>query len=336
MADHRLRTAARFSGLAVAALMLAFPAGVAAVTNEPIAQTGGMTATLPLLGSSLTVAVTLDSAGNISNVSLDPTDTLTKTKTTPEAVKFTSADGSTKVSVKAKGDRLSIGARVTKLDDLLGNGTWSADVFGTGAKSSVDYTVGKDANGKPTVTLGTVSPADGITAQPFSRKVHRCDSGGCAAGGVSFAYGGFVKHLLVSVCVDKDGGARLKITLSGRDRMKLSGALGDLVGPRTWKGHLADGTKVTVDYQVTEEGKVVFDGATGAPATSQAKGQGLVVRFTGTDVGVQIFLKQDKAGTYTLVVRGFSGHGKGDVHRELGGKPGHGAGHGGRGHGGGR
>jgi len=319
MADHRLRTAARFTGLAVAALMLAFPAGVAAVTNEPIAQTGGMTATLPLLGSSLTVAVTLDPAGNISGVALTPTGTLTATKTSSEAVMFASADGSTRVSVNAKGDRLAISARATKLDDLLGAGTWSADVFGTGSLSTVAYTVDKDANGKPTVTIGTVTPAAGITAQPYSQKEHRCNSGGCAAGGVAFAYGGFVKQVLVSVRADKDGGARLKITLSGRDRMKLSGTLAELVGPRTWQGHLADGTKVTASYHVTPEGTVVFDSATGAPATSQATGHGLVVRFTGTDVGVKISLKQDKAGTYTLVVRGFSGHGH---------DGGHGGGHG--------
>ena len=67
MTRSRWRTPARAAGLALMAMALLLPASAFANTNEPIAQTGGMTVTIPMLGTSLTVAVTLDAVGNISD-----------------------------------------------------------------------------------------------------------------------------------------------------------------------------------------------------------------------------------------------------------------------------
>ena len=53
--------------LGVLVALLALPAGASANTSGPIAQTGGMTTVIPLLGSSLTVAVTLDVVGTFNN-----------------------------------------------------------------------------------------------------------------------------------------------------------------------------------------------------------------------------------------------------------------------------
>ena len=71
MASHLVRRyAARlpiFALLGLTVLLFAFPGAAAANTNEPIAQTGGMTASFNLLGTSLTVGVQLDAVGKITS-----------------------------------------------------------------------------------------------------------------------------------------------------------------------------------------------------------------------------------------------------------------------------
>ncbi len=306
----------RAAGLAVMALLLVFPAAVSANTNGPIAQTGGMTATLPLLGSSLEVAVTLDGVGNISGVALSPTGTLSATSTSKEVVKFSNTAGTARVTVRASGAKLTIKARA-KLSDLVGAGTWSADVFGTGAKSTVAYTIGTSAGGAPTVAIGAVGTPTGVTSAAIAPKAKSGSKGSSATAGVTFSHDGFIKRLTISVGTKgSDGTASLRITLSGRDRQKLTGSLTDLAGPRTWAASLCDGTPVSVKYHVTSDGTIVYDGATGAPATQKTKpsdkapdkGSWLMVRFTKTGVGVAVSLRPNGDGSYALKVMGRSGH----------------------------
>ncbi|MFI5261963.1 MAG: hypothetical protein ACHQZR_05375 [Candidatus Limnocylindrales bacterium] len=305
------RRTAYMVGLAAAALLLLVPGLALATTNEPIAETGGMSATLPLMGTTLTVDIALDSVGNITTVDVNPLSGMTKTTTDPGYVRFATSDGKTSVSVLARGGRLSLTERTT-LANLQGGGTdtWSADVFATGHKSTVAYTIGKDSSGNPIITLGTISPASGITATADAKKVKSGkEKGGWAAAvaGVEFAWNGWTKHLSISVTAKPDGTAKLSITLSGRDKQKVTGTLAQLAGARTWSAHLCDGTAVKVTYHVASDGSVVFDSATGAPATSKTKDGWLWVTFTGTKVGMLARLKSDGSGTYTLVVRGFSG-----------------------------
>ncbi len=350
MTHHAIRIPVRLSGLAVAAILLAaVPAGVAATTNAPIAQTGGMTATLPLLGTPLTVAVTLDPVGNISGVALNPTSALSKTKSGTDFVKFTNADGTVKVTVKAMGGRLSIKARAKKLGDLLGTGSWSADVFGTGAKSTASYTVGMDAGGKPTVVIGTVSTPAGVTwklgpaeALKISPEIVKPGSikpgiattdmgpGSRAAAEGTFSWQGFTKRLTISVHVSGDGTASLAITLSGRDVQRLNGTLTSLAGARTWSGHLCNGTAVTVKYHVASDGTVVYDGATGATATEKGFDKGFMAWFAKSRVGLFVNLVAQSDGTWTLFVHGRSGDCGGHRHH-LGGGWGFGHRHGSQG-----
>jgi len=319
-----LRATGGLAALAVAAVMLALPAMAAATTNTPIAQTGGMTATLPILGGGVAVTVALDQAGNITGVTVG-NPALTQSKASSDFVKFATADGKTSVTVKARGSKLAISAGATTLAELVGTGTWSADVFGTGTKSSASYTIGDDGSGNPTVSLDTPAPlpagatwAAG-TPKAFSGKSEH--DGASASAGGTFAYQGFEKRLKVSVNVEpakgsEPGHASLRITLTGHDFQKLGGTLADLaaVGNRTWSAFLCDGTtKVTVSYHVNADGTIGFDSATGAPAT-QKTGEhgGLQVRFDGTNVGVSIRVKDNGDGTFSLVVMGRSGQcGKG-------------------------
>ena len=326
------KRAAALLGAALAVL-LALPATAAATTNGPIAQTGGMEATLPLLGTTLTVGVSLDATGNISGVALNPTGTVSQTSADSGQVTFSNTDGSVKVKVWAGGSRLTIAARAT-LASLSGTGTWKADVFGTGTKSSVGYTVGDDGTGKPTLALGTVSPAAGIVATTWGPRMTAGEDGkgGTATAVVTFAANGFVKRLSITVRVGDDGTATLKLTLSGKDRQRLTGTLAQLAGSRTWSAHLCDGTAVGVQYHVTTDGQVVFDAATGAPATSTTlpvfskEGtshfwrfgdkdkafpatfvSGFLVRFTNTRVSFSAILVKRADGSYALIANGRSG-----------------------------
>jgi hypothetical protein len=343
MTHHAIRVPLRLSGLAVAAFLLAaVPGGVTATTNAPIAATGGMTATLPLLGTPLTVAVTLDAVGNISGVALNPSTALSKTKSGDDFVKFTNTDGSVKVTVKAVGGRLSIKARAKQLSDLLGTGKWSADVFGTGTPSTAAYTVGKDASGNPTVAIGAVTTPAGIVWQlgpiaahkvsPTTTKSGVADKakGASAAAGGTFSWQGFTKRLSISVHVAGDGTASLAITLSGPDAQKLNGTLASLAGPRTWSAHTCAGIAVTVKYHVASNGTVVYDGATGGTATEKNFGKGFMAWFDKGRTGVFVNLILQPNGTYTLFVHGRSGACGGHKHHDG---HGWGFGHGWGGHG---
>ena len=332
------RRTAMVVGLMAAALLLLIPGSVFANTNEPIASTGGMS-TMPLIGTGLQVDIALDTVGVIKTVDVNPLDGLVKTKSDPGYVRFATTDGKTSVSVLARGGRLTLTERTT-LDNLVGTDRWSADVFGTKAKSTVDYAIGRDASGNPTVTLGSISPAAGITAtaDPTKAKSDKTKlTGGWsfAAAGVTFTWDGWTKHLAISVSAKSDGTAALRITLSGRDRQKTVGTLAALAaaGERTWSAHLCDATPVSVTFHVAADGTLVYDSSTGGTVTEKAKDGFLFVRFNGTFVGMFAWLKSDGNGTYKLVVQGFSGFcGHGD--KGLGNKGHGGNGAGDHGHGG--
>ncbi len=312
------RRTALVVGLMAAALLLIIPGSVLANTNEPIAQTGGMS-TMPLIGTGLQVDIALDTVGVITTVDVNPLDGLAKTKSDPGYVRFATADGKTSVSVLARGGRLTLTERTT-LDNLIGTNRWSADVFGTKATSpldyetTVDYTIGKDTSGNPTVSIDKIHAANGViamtdVAKAKSIKTKLTGGWAVATAGVTFTSSGWTKHLSISVSSKSDGTAALKITLSGKDRQKTTGTLVQLAaaGERTWSAHLCDATPVSVTYHVAADGSLVYDSATGGAVTEKAEDHGLSVRFNGTFVGMFAYLKSEGSGTYKLVVQGFSG-----------------------------
>ena len=302
MLKRTRRSVSGLAGLAVAAL-LALPTAVMADTSGPIAQTGGMTATLPLLGVPLTVAVTLDGVGNISNVDLDPVGDFSATGLGPHAVSFATADGSTKVKIKARGDRMSVKASTGSLDNLLGSGTWTADLFGTSEMTQVDYTVGAAADGTPTLTVdGVNAPAD-VTVDQKPVQTKSGHHGASAWARIAFARDGFTKKLTVMVSVrDKgDRPASLTFELSGKDRQKLTDTLEDLVGAHAWTGTACDGTPATVNFMVNPDGTVSFTDAT-PPATATDSKHGFWARFDGSHSKVSVRLWENKDGSWTLKV----------------------------------
>jgi len=286
--------------------LLALPMTVLGNTSGPIAQTGGMTATFPLLGSSLKVEVKLDVVGNVSQVNLDPIGTYSATKLGPHAVTFTRADGATQVNIKAKGDKLSIKASAGTLDALVGFGTWSANVLGTGT-ATVAYTIGKASNGTPTVAINSVVAPAGITVVQDPPKTETEDHGASASVKVAFSLNGFTKKLTIKVSVKADGErpASLKIELSGKDRQKLTGTLAELLGSHTWSGRLCNGTAIGIRYNVLGDnstGTVAYVDATGGTATVKSNEHGFSARFDGTKITVKVRLQKAEDGTYALKV----------------------------------
>lgn len=294
-------------GIALIAL-LALPMSVLGNTSGPIAQTGGMTVELPLLNSSLKVVVTLDGVGNVSLVSLDPVGTGTEayaaTKLGPHAVTFTRADGATQVSIKAKGDKLSVKATAGTLAALRGSGTWSANVF-PAKPATVGYTVGAAADGSPTVAINSVVAA-GVTVVQEPPKTETEDHEASASVKIAFSLNGYTKKLSISVSVDTEGThkASLKITLSGKDKQKLSGSLAEIgLGLHTWSGKLCDGSPVSIAYNVLDNGTVAYTSATGGTVTVKSSENGFSARFDGTKAKVKVQLKKAENGTtYRLKV----------------------------------
>lgn len=302
------RVSARVAALSLAAI-LALPAIVLADTSAPIAATGGMTATIPLFGTPLTVAVTLDPVGNVSAVDLDPVGDFEATQVGAHAVSFASTGSTAQVRIRAHGSSMSIKAKAGSLADLVGTGSWSADMFGTGEATTVQYTVGDAGGGTPTVTIDSVSApaAVAVEQKPSGAKTGKHGSGAWA--GATFSFEGFVKRLSISVWVrpDADPGAGLRITLTGKDRQRLAGSIDELVGAHSWVGTLCDGTPVSVGFTVNADGTVTYTGATGGTATSEATEHGFKAQFDGTRVVVKVSLKQQDDGTWSLRVDGRSG-----------------------------
>lgn len=138
-----------------------------------------VTSVLPVLGSGLTVSLTRDDAGTITQVALDPSGATT-VKEGDHKVVFLLADGDTQVVVKSfskdkgdDGDERAAGVKTTvtadATADVTGDGSWSADVFGTGVVT-IPYTVSWDGN-SPTITIGDIVLPAGVTAEIGEPKI---------------------------------------------------------------------------------------------------------------------------------------------------------------------
>lgn len=321
---HRMgRMVARTLAIAFT-LLIALPASAAAFDFGPAPVTGPITATLPLLGSSLKVDVATDDAGNLTSVALDPISVdpggaFTATALRPHAVKFETADGSVKVTITSWGGNTSIAAKATTLADLEGAGTWSADVFGTGDATTVKYTIGHDGAGAPTITVDDVSAPGAITQTVGTPTTKTRGSSTRTKVGIKFEWQGWTRTLSIGVVVvtkDDKSGARLEVSLGGRNKQVVKGSIESLIGSHTWKGKLCDGTAIGVAFQVVSDGngggKVTYDPdtfATGAEAHAKdlRKGKGFVAIFDGKRAAVLVWLKKVDDSSWKLVVGSFAG-----------------------------
>lgn len=225
---------------------------------------------LPFMGAALTVTVTTGPGGNLADVAITPADGMVASKVSPRAVVFTNADGSVKVSVKSKHGTQSVSAKAGSLDALQGSGSWTGDIFATGAPITVKYTVGKTADGGPELTVDDSGDPTAVVGV-----VQHRSEGAEQSARVSITYSttdGQSRSLTISVKVepaddDSDDDstsssvdaaappaveASLRITLSRIRGVPVSAEAG--AGTKTWNGQLCDASAASITYTVNADG----------------------------------------------------------------------------------
>lgn len=238
MLTIRGRSKALIAGL-VLTLMATLP-GIAQAENDtteettttttPVPPVTQVTSVLPVLGSGLTVSLTRDAAGVITEVALDPSGA-TIVKEGDHKVVFLLADGDTQVVVKSyskgKGDDATAGGVKTTVtadatEDVTGPGSWSADVFGTGVVT-IPYTVAFDGN-VPSITIGDIALPDGVTAEIGEPKIKTSDEKSKFRIKVTLISGDNKARVsfLASTRLDEDGELRVKlaVTLDARNHVR--------------------------------------------------------------------------------------------------------------------
>jgi hypothetical protein len=197
------------------------------VVVPPVTQ---VTSVLPVLGSGLTVSLTRDETGTITEVALDPSGA-TIVKEGEHKVVFLLADGDTQVVVKSsskgKGDDVTAGGVKTTVTadataDVTGPGSWSADVFGTGVVT-IPYTVAFDGN-IPTITIGAIVLPDGVTAEIGEPKIKTSDEKSKFRVKVTLTSGENQARVsfLASTRLDDDGELQVKlaVTLDSKNHVR--------------------------------------------------------------------------------------------------------------------
>jgi len=314
---HRKRLLSLIAGVA---LVGALPSIAVANTTEAIAETGGMTLTLP--GVPLTLGITLDPFGNIQEVTIDPTfapDHESDHKVTFERA----SDGSTVVKAKASGEKLTAKVKTSNLDEFVGTQTWSADVFGTGTASTVTFTIAKVGTGDSAYLEITgppvVTPVPGIDSEVSGPTTDSDDHDGDeweyeSKAYVNFFMDGFKKSLKIEIETEYENDddhegvrAKLKVELRGKDVQNLEGAI--VEGPQSWTGLLCDGSTALVEYTVAADGTVsepIVTVAGDVVYETDMDDDGFKIQFTDSNGDDGAYVKvdvKDENGSLALEVK---------------------------------
>jgi hypothetical protein len=288
MKRHLLGVAA-----AVLGTVLISGAGFAAATAAAAAPLP-TTVTLPTFGAPLTLTITTDAGGALTNVAVDSANTAnyvaTKLKSHKVVFESVSTTNPARVVVKSGHGGQSVSARAGSLAEVSGPGVWSGDVFGTGVLSTVNFTTGAKADGTPDITNVT-STAGGVvgTVDYSSGDGHEGDSGSSARVSVKFtnAAGDQSRSLTISVRLntneDGDTSAKLSISLG-----RIRGVEGMAVGSHVWTGTLCDNSAASIAYTVAADGTVTLGAITPAGSTTSTDHEATTVTFaTGERVSIQ-------------------------------------------------
>lgn len=259
-----MRIHRRLIGIAAGVVLLGVLPGVAAAdTTAAIAETGAITLTIP--GAPVTVSVTLDDFGNIDTVGIDDAG-FAATRTGEHQLRFSkgAGEGSTEIRIETDGEELTTELRTSNFADALGDNVWSGDIFGTGAITTVTFTVAQAGSGDETYAEITAV----VVGTPFDFMLDGPETELTGAGvtfeaeseaEIEFFSDGFLKVLEIEVETEFEAdndhsGIEVKITtvLSGEERRELSNEA--VLGTHTWEGLLCDGSTVSVTYTVTSEG----------------------------------------------------------------------------------
>ena len=294
---------------------LVAPAAASASTTEAIANTGGMTLTIGVLGSPLNVSVTLDDIGHITEVVVDD-PAFAEDRANEHKVRFTNEDDSTRVEVRAKKDKLRADVKVADLSAILGSHTWTGRLFGEIGGTVVGFEIVENGSGNPelaNVAVTTLLPADATYEIGDIKNEVEDDEAGSSVK-IEFVRNGYAMTLKIKAEMefdddDGDPSVKLRVELKGKDRQKLRDQnLTDLVGSHQWDGRLCDGTVVAVNYTVSDSGDVIVDEVTVDGAASDAyelktKRHGFDIKFDSSHASVKLQLKDKGDGLWELKVK---------------------------------
>ncbi len=304
--------------MAVLATALAVPGAASASTTEAIADTGGMTVSLGVLGSPLDVSVTLDEIGHITEVTVG--DGYSEDKSSEHQVRFSHDEDATRIDVRAKEHKLTASVKAADLASILGNHTWSAALFGSDTESSVTFEVVENGSGYPELTNVAVTglfPAD-ATYEISAIDNELEDDEAESSVRITFMWNGYTMTLKIKAEMEfEDDGdddddelsVKLKFELRGKDIQLLRDQeLAALAGAHSWDGRLCDGTPVAVGYTIGGSGEVTVDTVTVDGAATDGydldtKSHGFKLEFDDSKAKVTVELKQKDDGTWDLKVK---------------------------------
>lgn len=294
----RFRKGAGALGALVALAAPMLVTGAAHALTLPAVDPVLTSITLPLFGAPLTVDVTTDATGSLTNVAVNPADGLTAIALKPNRVVFENAAGTGTVTVTSRNGRQSVTVRAGSLADVSGAGRWSGDLFGTGSATTVDFTVGDKGDGSPDITGVATSDA---TAEIGATRYSTEDDEQEAKVLITFVSGAESRTVGIRVEVSNEDGvqrASLRVTL-GRTRGVAQPAA-DVAGPHTWDGQLCNGTPAHIDYVVGLDGTISGVSATPAPDSVRGGDHSTQVRFA---TGERVHLRAElEGGLITLDV----------------------------------
>lgn len=291
----------RGAGALGALVALAVPmlvTGTAHALTLPAVDPALTSITLPLFGAPLTVDVTTDATGSLTNVAVNPADGLTAIGLKPNRVVFENAAGTGTVTVTNRNGRQSVTVRAGSLADVSGPGRWSGDLFGTGSTTTVDFTVGDKGDGSPDITGVATSDATAVIgATRYSTE----DDEQEAKVLITFVSGAESRTVAIRVEVSNEDGvqrASLRVTL-GRTRGVAQPAA-EVAGPHAWDGQLCNGTAAHIDYVVGLDGTISGVSATPVPDSVRGGEHSTQVRFA---TGERVHLRAElEGGLITLDV----------------------------------
>ena len=306
---RRLRTLV--SGLVVTSLLVV-PGTAVAQTTEIVADTGGASLQLTVLGTPVQIGVVLDELGQITEVTVGG-ETVTSEGTSKVRVVLGDDPAATAVvEVKAKKDKLRTQVRATTLDGLVGPQSWSGKLFGSDVPTTVTFDVTNDGGvpGITNIVVGAVSPADATyEVRGPSTKVEHDEAEAEAA--ILFRWNGYDMKLKIEVEVENDDDhglmAKLKVELKGKDRQLLRNQLlADIAGQRTWQGRGCNGEAYEVTYTISSgDGSLTVDSATvdGIPVTDiEIHDHRFEIRFPDSKTRLEVSTRQNGDGTWDLKV----------------------------------
>jgi hypothetical protein len=262
----------------------------APTTSSAPVTVGTTSVTLPLFGAQLTIDISTGPDGSLTKVFVNPASAYTADQVKPNKVSFESNDGEAKVTVTTKHGIQAVTARTSQLADIVGPGSWTGDVFGSGVTSTVNYEIAAATDGSPDIINVTTADPNATIGDV---KHGNDDDRQSARVAVTFVSGLRSRVLVIRVGIgthDGESHAVLEIALLREKPVDVP--LADAVGPHSWDGVLCDGSAAQIKFVVGDDGSLSGIAVTPDSATIEQNDHGVQVKFSDHE-RVRIRVKTD-------------------------------------------